>query len=676
MGRLFTAGEDQPGRDNVVVLGYGLWKQRFGGDEHVAGRNLDINGRQLTVIGVMPRGFEFPAHSVMWSPLGLDGPARARRDLHRLRVIGRLGPGITIQKARDEFRTISARLAATYPFFNKDETSVVNFVLDDLVGDVRPALLVLLAAVGAVLLIACANVANLLLAKASGRQREIAIRNSLGAGRASILGQMLTESMLLALMGGAAGLGIAYAGFHGLLSLAPANVPRLDEAGLNWRAIELSLVLSVVTGILFRLAPAWYASRIDVNSMLKEGMRGAGSRSRVRSLLAVAQVAIAVILLAGAGLLMRSFYEIEHVDGGFHPEGVMSMRLQPAPLKYLGHPELQIQLARRVLDKVSALPGARSAAITSDLPLLGNPIYIMRFEGRPEVTPSQAPLANFFAVTPAFFETMGMRIVRGRGISERDSTSTPLAAVVNQTLVDRYFPGQDPIGKRLEIGFAVPPNWREIVGVVADVKTAGLDQDTPVQVYTAYLQRPSIFPSISSGMVVLARTGGDPSPLAQPMKSAILGVDSTQPVYNVQPMSEVVAQSIAQRRVALVLLAFFAISALILAGIGVYGVMSYSVTQRTGEIGIRMALGARASEVSLLVGRQGMKLVLAGLAAGVGVALCLTQWMGSLLFRVSPRDPVIFTIAAGTLILASLVACYLPARRAARVDPIVALRCE
>jgi predicted permease len=676
MGRLFTDEEDQPGHDGVVVLSYGVWKQRFGGDDHILGRSLDINGKKRTVLGVMPRGFEYPPQSAMWSPAGLDGPARARRDLHRFRVIGRLAPGASLEKARGEFRTIAARLESAYPDFNKDEGAAVNFVLDDLVGAVRPALLVLLAAVAAVLLIACANVANLLLAKASGRQREISIRTSLGASRWSILGQMLTESMILALAGGAAGLLLAYAGFHGLISLAPANVPRLDQVSLNARVVGLSAALSVITGILFGLAPAWYASRVDVNSMLKEGMRGAGSRSGVRNVLVIAQVAIAVILLTGAGLLIRSFYEIEHVDGGFRPDHLMSMRLQPAPVKFLGHPDLQIQLARRVLEKVSALPGVRTAAIASDVPLLGNPIYIMRFEGRPPVKPSQAPLANFFAVTPAFFDTMGMRLLRGHGIRESDTAATPLVAVVNQTLVDRYFPGQDPIGKRLEVGFDDPPNWREIVGVVADVKISGLDQDTPVQVYTAYLQRPSVFPSIASGMVVLSRTAGDPSPLAQPMKAAILSVDSTQPVYNVQPMTEVVSQSIAQRRVALVLLAFFAISALVLAAIGVYGIMSYAVTQRTGEIGIRMALGARASEVSMLVGRQGMTLVMAGLAAGVGVAVWLTQWMGSLLFRVSPRDPAVFSIAAGTLVLVSLVACYLPARRAAQVDPIIALRCE
>ena len=677
LGRLFTDDENQPGRDGVILLSYGVWKQRFGGDPQILGRALNISGKQRVVIGVMPRGFDYPSPAAMWTPLGFDNPMRTRRDLHRLRAIGRLRPGVTVEQARADFRTIGARLAAAYPDVNKDESIVVNRVLDDLVGDVRPALLVLLAAVGAVLLIACANVANLLLAKASSRQREIAVRTSLGAGRSAILGQMLTESMVLALAGGAAGILLAYLGFHALVAMAPANVPRLDQVGLNGRVAALSAALSVATGILFGLAPAWFAARVDVNSILKEGVRGAGGRSRVRGALVVSQVAFAAALLVGAGLLIRSFYQIVHVDSGFRPDHLMTMRLVPAPVRYQNHPELQIQLARGVLDRVSALPGVRSAAIATDIPLLGNPIYIMRFEGRPPVAPSEAPVVNYFAVSPGFFGTMGMHLVRGRDVSDRDTPSTPLVAVVNQTLAERFFPGQDPLGKRLEIGFADPPNWREIVGVVADVKTAGLDQDTPVQVYTAYLQRPALFASLpASAMVVLARTAADPAPLAAPMKAAILSVDSTQPVYAVQAMTEVVSQSIAQRRVALVLLAFFATSALVLAAIGVYGVMAFSVTQRTGEIGIRMALGARSSQVSLLVGRQGMTLVLAGLVTGIGGAFWLTRWMAPLLFRVSPHDPLIFLTAAVTLVLVSLAACYLPARRAARVHPIEALRCE
>jgi putative ABC transport system permease protein len=674
LGRLFIEEETQPGRDAVIVLSYGLWQQRFGGDERVIGRNLEINGRQRTVIGVMPRGFEYPSQAEMWGPLPLDPQAKARRDLHTLRVIARLKDGTTLGQARAEFQTISARLARQYPDVDKDWSVQVNPVVDDLVGSIRPALMALLGAVGFVLLIACANIANLLLAKASSRQREMAVRASLGASRSTILSQMLTESVILAVLGGAAGLVITSIGFHSLLHLVPATVPRLENVRLNWRVLEVALALSVLTGIFFGLAPAWHAARIDVNSVLKTGLRGAGSRSGIRNALLSMQIAIALVLLTGAGLLLSSFYQILQVDSGFDPAHVLTMQLQPALVKYANHNDLQIELARGILEKIRSLAEVRSAGITTALPLQGNPVYIMRFEGRPPVTPSQAPVVNFFTVTPGFFETMGMHILRGRAILDQDTTRTPLVAVVNQTLADRYFPGQDPIGKRLEIGFSTPPKWREIVGVVADVKTAGLDQDTPVQVYTAYFQQPGLIGV--SPLTVLARTSGDPATLASAIKAAILAVDGSQPVFAVQSMAAVVAESLAQRRVALVLLSFFAVSALLLASIGVYGMMSYAVAERTGEIGIRIALGARAFDIALLIGRQGIALVAGGVLAGFTGSLLLATWMAPLLFRVNPRDPAMILTATATLVLVSLVACLLPAGRAARVDPMVALRSE
>jgi len=352
----------------------------------------------------------------------------------------------------------------------------------------------------------------------------------------------------------------------------------------------------------------------------------------------------------------------------------MIWRMGSARYLYGGQPELQMQLVRNPLHDISALPGVQSAGISTDLPLAGNPIFIMRFEGRPPVTPSQAPVANYFAVTPGFFDAMGMHIVKGRAINERDTRESPPVAVINQTLASRYFPGQDPIGKRLEVAFATPPNWREIVGVVADVKSAGLDQDTPVQVYTAFLQNPIFVFQVPPGLTVLARTAEDPGSMSAAIQSAILGVDRSQPVYAVQPMTEIVSRSIAQRRLSLILLAFFAASALVLASVGVYGVMSYSVAQRTGEIGVRMALGARQWQVLWLVERQGMTLVAAGLAIGLVGAIVSTRFMNALLFHVGTRDPLTFTTAAGTLIVVSLFACYLPARRAAQVDPVEALR--
>jgi len=675
LGRTLMAEDDQPGRDGVVVLGYGVWMGRFGGDPRIVGRTLPINGRVRVVIGVMPNGFQYPAaESAMWSPLGFDDAMRTRRDLHRLRVIARLRDGVTLERARGDMRALQARMAAAYPFFSKDEGSAVNLVLDDLVGRIRPALLVLLAAVGAVLLIACANVANLLLAKATARQREMAIRVSMGAGRGAIVAQMLTESVLLAAMGGALGLALASALFRVLLRLAPETIPRIDQVGMNWGVAAAALVLSLTTGLLFGLAPAWYAARVDLRALLQEGGRNTGSRLRLRGMLVAGQVAVTLMLLACAGLLIRSFAELAGVDAGFRAERLMTARLVPALFRYRDRADLQRQLARDILREVSALPGVRASAIATDVPLLGNPVYIMRFEGRPEVTPAQAPVAHYFAVTPGFFRAMGMRLVRGRGFTDADAERTPLVAVVNQTLVDRYFAGQDPIGKRLEVVFKTPPEWREIVGVVADVRSDGLDRDTPVQVYTAYLQEPSLLPSMVSGMTVLARTAGDPGPMAQPLKETILGVDRTQPVYAVQAMTEVVSQSIAERKLSLVVLAFFAASALLLAAVGVYGVMSYHVTQRTGEIGIRMALGAQPRDVVWRVERQGMALVAGGLGAGLAGAWLLTRYLEPLLFHVGPRDGLTFGVAAGVLVAVSLGACYGPARRASLVDPMEAMR--
>jgi putative ABC transport system permease protein len=676
LGRVFTEQETQPGNDGAVLLSWSVWQQRFGGDKSIVGRELDINLRKRTVIGVMPAGFDYPLQSTMWSPLAPDAPARARRDLHNWRIIARLKYGTSLARAQAEFQTIGDALAHEYPDLNAGESVELVPMLDDLVKPIRPALIVLIGAVLAVLLIACANVANLLLAKASGRRREIAIRGSLGAGRADVVRQLLTESLLLSLLGGAAGLLVAYAALQGLISLAPANTPRLDQVALNWRVAGIAFVLAVGTGVLFGLAPAWYCSRIDVSAMLKEGARGVSRRGGLRGALVVSQVAIALVLLAGAGLLIRSFYEVLHVDMGFQPENLMTMRIAPAPARYRAQPDLQRQLARGILSKAGALPGVRTAAISSDSPLLGNPTYIMRFEGRPPVTPSQAPLAGYFSVTPAFFDAMGMRLIRGRLLTGRDTETAPLAVVVNQALVARYFPNQDPIGKRLEIGFSDPPHWREIVGIVADMRTAGLDQETPVQVFGAFFQYPSFPSSTVSPMTILARTVKDPAALAEPIRQAILTVDRSQPVFAIQPMTGVVSKSIAQRRLALTLLAFFASSALLLAAIGVYGVMSFVVSQSTNEIGIRMALGARAGQVAVEVQRRGLALVLAGLVLGLSATLPLTQYLGSMLFRVNPRDPEILTISAATLIIVSLIACWLPARRASRIDPAIALRNE
>ena len=675
MGRPFRAEDNAPGHDTVAVIGYGLWKQRFGGDPLVLGQRIILEGRSRQIIGVMPQGFTYPVQSVLWIPFGWTEEIRSRRDYHDVRVIGRLKDGVTLDQAKTEFSSIAVNLDRQFPDLNKDELIAVNLMLEDLVGQIRPALVALLGAVGFVLLIACANVANLLLAKAAGRARELAIRVSLGAGRARILRQLLAESLLLSTIGGITGLLLAYLAIQMILVAAPTSVPRLTEVHLDWRAVSFTLVLSVLTGLVFGMFPAWGASRADIHSVLKEGTRATTGQGRLRGALVVAQVIAAVVLLAGAGLLVRSFYALLHVDAGFEPSQVITMRLAPAPLKYNGHPDLQIQLARDILHQVVALPGVQSAGIATDIPLAGNPIFIMRMEGQ-QVTPSQAPVSAFFSVTPSYFDVMQMHLIEGRLLNARDVAGTPLVAVVNQTLARKYFPGQGAVGKRLEVGFATPPRWREIVGVVADIHSDGLDVQTPVQVYAAFLQTPGVFPSFTPAFTVAAKTSQEPAAARTAIKNAIFSVDRSQPIFAVQTMEEVIGKSVSQRRFALVLIAVFAGLALFLAALGLYGVISYSVTQRTCEIGLRMALGAKQSQVLWMVEREALLLVGIGLVAGTASALALTRFLEGMLFAVSPGDPVTFIGVAATLLGVAAAACYLPARRASRVDPIVALRYE
>jgi putative ABC transport system permease protein len=675
LGRPFNGEDDLPGRDNVAIIGYGLWKQRFGGDSHILGRQIILDGKSRTIVGVMPLGFSYPVQSVVWVPFGWNDETRGRRDFHNIRVVGRLRDGVSLEQARTDFLSIAANLDRLYPFFNQSEKIAVNPVLEDLVGQSRPSLILLLGAAGFVLLIACANVANLQLAKAAGRARELAIRASLGAPRMRLLKQLLTESLLLSSMGGLVGLLLAYGAIQTILALAPSTIPRLADVHLDWRALSFTSVLSVFTGVVFGILPAWRASRPDVQSVLKEGQRGSTANGRLRSSLVVIQVVAAVVFLAGAGLLIRSFYALLNVDAGFDASHVMTMRLTPAPLKYSGHPELQIQLGRDILRNVAALPGVRMAAIATDVPLAGNPIYIMRLEGQ-NVTPSQAPVTNYFSVTPSYFETMHMRLLEGRWLNDGDIAGSPLAVVINQTLARKYFPGQSPLGKRLEVGFAVPPRWRQIVGVVADVHSDGLDLQTPIQVYAAYLQVPGVFPSFTPAITVVAKTSQDPAAAGPAIKKAILDADRAQPVFAIQTMDEVVGKSIAQRRFALALIAIFAALALFLAALGLYGVISYSVAQRTSEIGIRIALGAKSSQVLWMVERQGLLLVGIGLILGTVAALALTRFLEKMLFGVSPTDPLTYLGVASLLLSVAAAACYIPARRAARVDPMVALRYE
>jgi predicted permease len=675
LGRAFTADDNLPGRDTVAILSDGFWKRRFGGDPHILGQQIILDGRSRTIVGVMPEGFSFPPQSVVWTPFGWSDELRSRRDWHDIRAIGRLKDGVSLTQAQADFSAIAANLARQYPVFNQGELIKVAPLMEDIVGQIRPAFLILLAAVGFVLLTACANVANLLLAKAAERARELAVRASLGAGRARILRQLLVESLLLSLTGGLAGLVLAVVAIRTVVATAPASIPRLTGIHLDWPVVLFTLGLSLLTGIVFGIAPAWSASRADVHSVLKEGARGTTKQGGLRGTLVVAQVIAAVVLLAGAGLLVRSFYSLLQVDAGFNAEHVMTARLVPAPSKYNDHPDLQIQLARNILHNVAALPGVENSAIGSDIPIAGNPNFIMRMEGQ-EVTPSQAPVTAFFSVTPAYFDAMGMRLVEGRLLNDRDVAGTPFVAVVNQTLAHKFFPGQSAIGKRIEVTFRTPPRWREIVGVVADVHIDGLDMAAPVQVYGAFLQIPGASLAFTPAMSVVVKTKQDPAVLGAELKEAIYRADRSQPVFALQTMREVVGKSVGDRRFALLLIAAFAALALFLAALGIYGVISYSVTQRTPEIGIRMALGAKASQVVWMIERQGLILVSIGLLCGILAALGMTRFVKGMLFGIRPADPFTFLCVAGLLLAVALVASYLPAWRASRIDPINALRHE
>ena len=675
LGRGFTANDDLPGGDAITVLSYGLWKQRFGGDPKVLGRQMVVDGRPRTIIGVMPEHFSFPEQSALWIPFGWSGELRTRRDGHFVQVIGRLRDGVSLAQARSGFSYIATNLAKEHPVFNQDELIEVRPVMEDLVGNVRPAFIALASAVGFLLLIACTNIANLLLAKAAQRTRELAVRASLGAGRLRILRQLLVESLLLSLTGGLAGLILAAAALHVILLLAPASIPRLAEVHLDRSAILFTAALSILSGVFFGVVPAWSASRSDLHSLLKTGARGNTARVGLRNAFVVLQVGAAVVLLAGAGLLIRSFHTLLQIDAGFNPAQVVTARLTPAPSRYDGHPNLQIQLARDILRNLAAAPGIQKSAIGTDIPMAGHPTFIMRMEGQ-EVSPSQAPITAFFSVTPSYFDVMGMRLIQGRLFNDQDVLGTPLVVVINETLARKYFPGQSAIGKRIEVTFQDMPRWRQIVGVIADVHTDGLASATPVQVYGNFLQMPGVAPDSTPEISVVAKIQLGSAAAGESMKAAILRADRAQPVFAVQTMDAVVGQSISERRFALMMIGGFAGLALFLAAFGIYSVMSYTVAQRTSEIGIRIALGAKVYQVLWMIERQGLILAITGLAGGLLAASILTRFLKTLLFGIEPLDPGTFIGAAGLLLFVAILACCLPARRASRVEPLNALRQE
>ena len=676
VGRVFTAAEDQPNTQRVVLLSYGLWQRRFGGDPNIVGKPLTLNSESYQVVGVMPARFQFPTNdNQIWVPIAFTSEEAADREVKFLEVIARLKPGITLAQAQAEMTTIAARLQQQYPETNVDIGAAVTSLHEHLVGDIRPALLILLGAVGLVLLIACANVASLLLARAAVRQKEIAVRVALGARRMRLIRQFLTESLVLSTLGGVVGLAVAYIGLVLLRTLIPEDILQASEISIDLKVLGFTLLVSIATGVIFGLAPAIQALRFKQSETLKEGGRNpatGGSGKRLRSVLVTAEVAISLVLLIGAGLLINSFVRLRNVDPGFRSENLLTMRIAMPLSKYVDRPR-RLAFYNDLLQRVQSLAGVRSVAISSNLPLYrqGNSRAV-RIYGRPELPPAQQPVVVTRIVSPAYFDTMTIPVLSGKKFTERDAYPSPNVALISETMARTFWPGEDPIGKRFGIGeIESDQDWMNIIGVVKDVRQIELTADPKPQAYLPYTQFGFFEPRD-----LVVKTDVDPASLAATVRKTVWEIDKDQPVSNTQTMEAILADSIARQRFSMVLLAIFAGVALVLAGVGIYGVMSYSVAQRTQEIGIRMALGAQTAAVLKLALGYGLKLVLIGVAIGLIAAFALTRLLSTLLFGVTATDPVTFTLISLLLIGVAALASYIPARRATKVDPVIALRYE
>ncbi len=668
-GRGFLPEEDQPGRDVVVIVSHGLWQRRFGGSPELIGQKLTLSARIYTVVGIMPPDFYFPRPvSEFWVPLALTAEDRENHGSHGLRVVARLKKDVAIEQAHTELSTVAQRLEQEFPGTNAGWGVFVRPMLDAVVGDTRPALMILVAATGFVLLIACANVANMLLARATGRQKEIAVRGALGAARFRIVRQLLTESMILGVAGGSAGLLLAMWGVKLLPELAP-GLPRIDDVALDGYAFGFVGVLALVTSMVFGQAPALQASRSDLTESLKEGGRGASGnrrRRRMRSFLVVVEIALALVLLIGAGLLIRTFWELQQVDPGFNPEKALAVTIDLPESKYEQDHE-RIAFFGQLVDRLSVLPGVEAVGATAALPFLNDSIYGFWVDGRPEPSPGEMSSTNYYAVSSGYFEAMEIPLLRGRLFTDRDRQKTPPVAVINETMARRFFPDEDPIGRGIQLTDGTLA-FSEIVGIVGDVKQNGLDTNAPVQTYRPFLQRPS------ESMTVVLRGEGNLEGLAVAVRRKVSAGDKDQPVSQVSTLVQLLSFSVARARASMRLLLIFGGIALLLAAVGIYGVVAYAVAQRTREFGIRMAFGATTGAVLRLVFRQGVMLALVGVVVGMAASVAVTHAMTSLLFGVTATDPITFTFVPLMLVIVASIASYVPARRATRVDPLTALR--
>ncbi|HSB11999.1 MAG TPA: ABC transporter permease [Blastocatellia bacterium] len=675
LGRTFTADENKPGAVRVVILSHKLWERRFNADPNIVGQPVTLSGNSWTVIGVMPSGFDFPNHSELWRPLAMDR-SKTDRGPHFLNVIARLKPAATFDGSQAEMSTIAARIAAAFPEKISGHGIKLQFLHDMLIGDIRPALFVLLGAVGFVLLIACANVANLLLARSASRQKEFAIRSVLGASRFRVIRQLLTESISLSLAGGVIGLLLAYWGVKTLISISPGDIPRTEQIGLDRWVAAFTVLISVATGLVFGLAPALQVSRPDLNEALKEGGRTTSSlrNNRLRGLLVVSEIALALVLLIGAGLMIRSFARLHEVNPGFNSKNVLSMGVALLRAKY---PEEQQVTAifRQLPARLASVPGIVSASAVADLPLTGSDTSdSFTVESRPEPPPNERPLLYYRVCAPGYFKTLGIPLLQGRDFTDSDTKNSPNVTLINEAFARQFFPDEEALGKRLKLqGQERDPLM--IIGVVGNVRHQGLEVAPVPEAYVPYSQDP-LNPAPSRSMMVVVRTATDPAAMTRALRDAALEVDKGLPIHNVKTMDEYLYESLARRRFNLLLLEVFAVVALALAAVGIYGVVSYSVSQRTHEIGVRLALGANTGNILSMIIRQALALTFFGVALGVSSAFALTQFLSTLLYDVSPTDPLTFAVIPLILSGVALAASLVPARRATRVDPMVALRYE
>ncbi len=673
MGRTISAEDDQPGGDNyVVVLSYALWQSRFGSDRGILGRMLRVSAENYRVIGVMPRGFDYPDKSKVWCPLVPGGQLHDNRRSHLLTVIADLRSGEPLGSARGEMTAIAERIEKQNPGVDPDMLITVVSLKKSLVAPVQPALLILIFAVGLLLLIACANLANLLLVRVAARQKEFAIRAAIGAGRARLVRQLLTESLVVTSLGAALGLGIASQSLRFIVAVNTENMPRFGEISIDWWVLGFTLLVSLFTGLLFGLAPALVGTKTDLNTSLKEGawVSTGATRYGSRQGLVLPQFALAVVLLVGAGLVGNSFVRLLRVNPGFNQSGVLAIGLFLSPIEYPeGDPKGPV-LLHQMLESIRSVQGLRSVGLVNALPITGGPDTDFVIEGRPVPPANNEPSADIRTVDSDYFRTMGIPLLAGREFTEADNAGAARVMVINQTMARDYWPHDNPIGQRVTMKDWGPPLTGEIVGVVGNVKTNGLDVAVGPMIYWPYFQFPQLFNTI------VVRSEGDSVHLVPALKGAIWAVDKNQPISKTETLDQILAESLARRRLYMVLLGVFSCAALLLAAVGIYGMVSYSVSQRTHEMGIRLAIGAEPRDVLLLVLGQGARVALQGIAVGIAAALVLTRLMSNLLFGVSATDPLTFAGVALLLTLTTLVTSYIPARRAMRADPMVALRHE